>query len=242
MRAIAWFSCGVSSAIAAEEALKKYGSDAVVAYCNTMSTEHPDNARFMADVEAWLGVQVVRIQSEKYASVDQVFVERRYMAGTAGALCTVEMKKLPRFAFQRADDIHIFGFTAEEGPRIERLTATNPELHLDWILRDLGLRKSDCLERIQAAGIALPAMYRLGYDHNNCLGCVKATSPAYWNRIRHDFPDVFQRRVEQSRAIGARLVRIQGRRAFLDELQPQHQESFLENLSCGPECADHRSE
>lgn len=236
MRAVAWFSCGAASTVAAKEAIEKYGANARVVYCDTMATEHPDNARFMADCEMWFGQPVERIRSERYATVDAVFEGTRYMAGIAGARCTVEMKKIPRFAYEEPTDVHIFGLTADEPGRIKRMVAGNPELQFDWILRDGGITKAECLDRLTVAGIALPAMYRLGYDHNNCLGCVKATSPRYWNSIRRDFPEVFARRADQSRRLGARLTRLAGKRIFLDELPIDANDLFVEDLSCGPEC------
>ncbi len=36
-------------------------------------------------------------------------------------------------------------------------------------------------------------MYDLGYPNNNCIGCVKG-GMGYWNKIRKDFPEVFQKR------------------------------------------------
>jgi hypothetical protein len=200
-----------------------------------MKSEHPDNARFLADVERWLGV-TVRILSGKYETVDETFMKERYMSGIAGAKCTVEMKKKPRFAFQHADDVHIFGFTADEPKRIKQFVHNNHELHLDWILRDHGITKAECLRMINHAGIALPEMYLLGYNNNNCPGCVKSQSPAYWNSIRRDFPEVFARRVKQSRELGVKLVRLKGIRIYLDELPPDDAEVVEENLSCGPEC------
>lgn len=237
IRVVVWFSCGASSAVAAKMALVKYPRERVeVVYCDVMATEHPDNERFLKDCERWLGIEVQRIRSERYATVDDVFEKRRYMAGISGALCTVEMKKMPRHEFQRPDDIHVFGLTVDELPRIRRMAHVNVELTCDWILRDLGISKAQCLSELRAAGIDLPAMYRLGYEHNNCLGCVKATSPRYWNAIRRDFPEVFARRSTQSRTIGVKLARLAGRRVFLDELPADAQESFLEDLACGPEC------
>lgn len=235
-RVIAWFSCGAASAVAAKEAIEKYGASACVVYCDTMASEHPDNERFLRDCEAWFGMPVKRVRSEKYATVDEVFERTRYMSGIAGARCTVEMKKIPRFAFQRADDIHVFGLTADELPRIGRLERSNPELLCDWILRDRGITKAETLRRVRAADIELPAMYRLGYDHNNCIGCVKATSPKYWDQIRRDFPVVFQRRAEQSRAIGARLARVKGVRVFIDEVPKGTKELVFDDMSCGPDC------
>lgn len=236
MRTVAWFSCGAASAVAAKEAIEKYGGDVSVVYCDTSASEHPDNERFMRECEAWFGMKVERIRSESFETVDEVFERTRYMSGIAGARCTVEMKKVPRFAFQRGDDVHVFGLTADELPRIERLTRANPELTCDWILRDLGITKAETLRRVQAAGIVLPAMYRMGYDHNNCIGCVKATSPKYWDMVRRDFPEIFSRRAGQSRRIGVRLARVNGVRVFIDEVPRDTQESLLDDMTCGPEC------
>jgi len=241
-RVVAWFSCGAASAVAAKLAVEKYGDRAVVVYCDTMASEHPDNIRFLADVEQWLGRSVVKIRSEFFASVDEVFEGTRYMAGINGARCTTEMKKVPRFKFQRPDDIHVFGMTAEEPQRIANLEANNPELAFDWILRDYGIAKDMCFARLLRAGIVLPTMYELGYRNNNCIGCVKATSARYWQMIRRDFPDVFERRARQSRELGVRLTRVRGVRVFIDEIPADYMAPEpLENISCGPECGGNQS-
>jgi 3'-phosphoadenosine 5'-phosphosulfate sulfotransferase (PAPS reductase)/FAD synthetase len=237
-RRVVWFSCGAASAVVAKLTVQK-DPEALVVYCDTGRSEHPDNARFKADVEKWIGKTVTVIASEKYKTVDEVFEKRRYMSGVKGALCTTEMKKIPRLSFQQADDIHFFGFTADEKGRIERFKAGNPELYLEWPLLDAGIVKEECYRRIREAGIKMPAMYVLGYKNNNCIGCVKAGSHTYWAKIRRDFPDVFARRCAQSREIGARLIRVDGERAFLDQLPKDERDLFSdqeENISCGPEC------
>ena len=70
---------------------------------------------------------------------------------------------------------------------------------------------------------------------------MKATSPAYWSKVRKFFPAVFKLRCKQSREIGARLLRYKGVRVFLDELPldadlPLKFLTVEENVSCGPEC------
>ena len=102
--------------------------------------------------------------------------------------------------------------------RIDRFESSNPDMLLEWVLRDQAVDKDECLRRVRDAGIVQHEMYRLGYRNANCLGCVKATSAAYWMRVRTDFPGVFARRVAQSRELGVRLARWQGERVFLDEL------------------------
>lgn len=237
MRRVVWYSCGAASAVAAKLIIDRYGSEEVdVVHCNTMRNEHPDNERFTVDVEKWIGKRVSVIESTKFSTVEDVFSSRRYMSGRKGAPCTVELKKKPRFAYQHPDDIHIFGFTVDEKKRALRFAEDNHELNLEWPLIDAGVPKSRCLEMIAEAGIDIPAMYRLGYSNNNCLGCVKATSPHYWNAIRRDFPEVFERRAVQSRGIGCRLARLKGKRIFLDELPASATEVVEEDLSCGPQC------
>ena len=232
-RVLAWFSCGAASAVAAKLALAEYGDACTVVYCDTMATEHPDNRRFFDDCERWFGRTITVIRSEKYATIDDVFERTRYMAGIGGARCTTELKKLPREAFQRETDTHAFGFTSDEQKRATAFEERNPALHVVWPLIERGVSKADCYDYLAAAGIALPKLYALGFDHNNCIGCVKATSPGYWNRVRRHFPDVFNRRATQSRAIGARLVRVKGERVFLDVLPPDA-DGPDDDIECGP--------
>jgi hypothetical protein len=236
-RVVAWFSCGAASAVAAKMALDKFGPGVEVVYCDTSRNEHPDNARFMADVERWLGVKVSFLSSEKFKTVEEVFAKQRYMAGPHGAPCTVALKKVPRFKWQRADDIHVFGYTVDEERRIKNFEKNNPDMVLSWVLRDGGITKQMCYRVLTKAEIALPAMYLLGYKNNNCLGCVKATSPGYWAKIKRDFPQVYADRVTQSRDIGTRLVEFKGKRIFLDELPDGDYGRYkAEDISCGPEC------
>lgn len=235
MRHLIWFSCGAASAVAAKLGTDAYGSRCEVVYCDTMASEHRDNRRFFEDVQRWIDRPITVIQSAKYATIDDVFERTKYMSGLAGARCTTELKKLPREAFQHPDDVHVFGYTAEEAKRAEDFENRNPSLKVDWILIERNITKDRCLSELRSAGIALPAMYALGFEHNNCLGCVKSSSPGYWNRVRRVFPDVFERRARQSKAINARLVRVKGERVFLDQLPPD-EDAPDDAIECGPVC------
>ena len=218
------------------------GQEVLVVHCDTLASEHPDNARFKSDVERWIGQSIVTIRSDVYKDIDDVFVRRRYMAGVAGAICTTQLKRAPREAFQRPTDLHVFGFTSDESKRANAFEDRNPTLAVDHLLIELGIDKQRCLDMLTEAGIALPAMYGLGFDHNNCIGCVKSASAGYWNRTRRLFPEVFARRAHQSRLIGARLVKVKGKRIFLDEL-PEDAYAPDDDIECGPVChVPHHSE
>jgi len=213
-RTLSWFSCGAASAVAT-----KLRPDAIPVYCET-GAEHEGNADFLMACEAWFGRCVTRIHSDKYADTWDVWEKRKYLAGIAGAVCTVEMKVSPRLVFQRPTDIHVFGYTAD-GPDIERarrLRANYPELRIETPLIDRGLNKAACIEMVARAGLPVPAMYALGFQNNNCIPCVKATSPAYWALVRKHFPEKFGRMARLARELDVRLCRIGDERAFIDEI------------------------
>jgi hypothetical protein len=237
-RILCWFSCGAPSAVASKICLEEFGKDRVlVVNCDTKPSEHPDNYRFFNEVQEWLGVKVVELRNEKFADVDATF--KTYMAGIRGAVCTTELKKIPRLKFAQPDDVNVFGFTVGEKKRVREFEQRNPDMLLKWPLVEQNITRAECVRRINAAGIVQPEMYRLGFDNNNCPGCVKASSPWYWDMVRTHFPEVFKRRCEQSRAIGCRLVEIHHHeRIFLDELPagPFKHRAKKEHMSCGPEC------
>lgn len=240
-RVVVWFSCGAASAVAAKMASDIHGgpgSNLHVVYCDTLAEEHRDNIRFLRQVERWIKHPIEIIKSAKYASVEDVWEKRRYMAGPAGAPCTLEMKKIPRHDYQLPNDLHIFGLTADESDRIADYEANNKDLELEWPLRDYGITKEGCYQILRYEDIEIPAMYKLGFKNNNCIGCVKSTSPTYWNRVREHFPAVFEARALQSRRIGCKLVQIyQKKRIFLDELPVGYKGGKPEeDVDCGVIC------
>jgi hypothetical protein len=215
-RVVVWFSCGAASAVAAKLVLADC-PEAVLAYCET-NAEHPDNERFMADCEAWLGKSVTRLSSAEYVDTWHVWEDRRYLAGIAGAPCTGALKKAPRIAFQKCGDIHVFGYTSDENDRAALFCRNNPDLIAQFPLIRRGINKEACLAMLEGAGIALPIMYALGFHNNNCIPCPKATSPNYWAAMRTHFPAEFDRMAKLSRELGARLARVNDERVFIDEI------------------------
>lgn len=189
-RHIVWFSCGAASAVTAKLVLEA-NPEAIIARI-IVDNEHEDNHRFAKDCEQWFGKPVVELRSKKYKDCWEVWEKRRYLNGPKGALCTTEMKKKVRQEFEDLTDTQYFGYTKDEGARAERFMQTNPEITCRFPLLERGIDKHECYQRIIGAGLELPAMYRLGYNNANCVGCVKGGA-GYWNKIRVDFPHVFER-------------------------------------------------
>lgn len=219
-RVVVWFSAGAASAVAAKLTLAKYPREQVTIARIVIPTEHEDNERFAYDCTRWFNHPIVETSSKRYTDPWDVYTQRRFLNGPKGALCTTELKKMVRHEFQRADDIQVFGYTSEEQERVDRFRAENFEVSLETPLIDNHLRKADCLSMISRAGIDLPAMYKLGYRNNNCIGCVKG-GMGYWNKIRVDFPDVFARMVKIEREINHSCIHTNDGPVFLDELDPK---------------------
>lgn len=217
-RTLCWFSCGAASAVATKMTLKE-NPEAVPVYCET-GGEHEDNLRFIEDCQRWFGKEVLRLRSTEYEDVWDVWEKTRWLAGINGARCTTELKVVPRLAFQRPTDIHVFGYTADNSDvdRATRLRENYPELTIKTPLIDTGLKKDAVLAMVMSAGIKLPEPYLLGFHNNNCKTCVKATSANYWALVRKSYPKEFERMAKLSRELNVRLCRIESVRSFIDEI------------------------
>ena len=242
MKIAVWFSCGAASAAALKLTVDKYGVDNVYAVNNPVIEEHHDNKRFAEDVANWVGIDIQYAINSNYplASVVDVFDRRKGMAFPHGAPCTVELKKRARQEWEKSNpvDWHVLGFTVDERNRHDRFVMTERDNVLP-ILIDANMTKNDCADMIRAAGIKLPEIYGRGFPNANCIGCVKATSPTYWNLVRQEFPEVFDQRAEQSRRLGAKLVRVKNERIFLDELDPKVKGRPLKTMpDCGLFCEE----
>lgn len=237
-RIICWFSCGAASAVATKMTLAQKTDDqeVVIAYCKVQE-EHPDNERFLKECESWFGQEIVILQHEHYkGSIYNVF-ENNYMRTPGGSPCTRALKKQVRQKFQRDDDIHMFGYTVEEEERANKFIDANNEIETYWPLIDGQVAKGECLAMIERAGIDLPEMYKLGYEHNNCVGCVKG-GMGYWNKIRKDFPEAFKRMADFEKRKGYTVLKnSDGTPLFFHDLDPKRGRLADEpKIECGIFC------
>jgi hypothetical protein len=239
-RIVCRFSCGTASAVATKLALAKFPRDRVVITYSDPGSEHPDNVRFREDCERWFDHPVTVLRSSEYRDTWEVFEKERFLVGHQGAKCTGVLKRAPTYDFARSGDILVFGYTVEEKARADQFRRQNFEQPLLTPLIEAGLKKADCHAIVSRAGIKLPAMYLLGYRNNNCIGCVKG-GMGYWNMIRRDFPDVFERMAALQRDLGPGSFfwreRDTGERISLDALDPRRGNHDDEpNIDCSLLC------
>ena len=237
-----WFSCGAASAVAAKKTLELYGDNNRVRVVNNpIKEEHQDNQRFLKDVEKWLNVDIEFAINPKFPdqSCKTVWDTRQFMSGPIGAPCTLHLKKNARQVWEHKNnsDFIVLGFTSDEKKRAKRFSE-NQKQNLLPVLINENITKQDCFDILSQEKIKLPKIYSFGFPNANCIGCVKATSPTYWNLVRKTFPKVFEDRAKQSKQIGARLVRHKGERIFLSDLPLDAKGRDLKNydFECGIFC------
>lgn len=212
---VCWISAGVSSFIAGY--LEKETIDKFL-YID-IDDQHPDSMRFINDCERVLEKEIEILKSP-YGSVENTIKTARVIRLQGGfAPCTNWLKKRVRkeweYEYKDYELTYVWGMDIDEKDRAERLENTMTNFNHCFPLIDRGLSKQDTHGICDRLGVKRPIMYDLGYNNNNCIGCIKG-GMGYWNKIRVDFPDVFESRARLEREIGHSILK----ECYLDELEP----------------------
>lgn len=225
---VSCFSAGVSSAIATKMMIDKI--DHII--YQHVDDQHSDTLRFLKDCEKWFGKEI-EIQRSPYGNVENVCLAKRYVRGPHGAPCTQILKRRLREEWEVKHKFfefidYVWGMDNSETKRALRLTENMNQNEHIFPLIEKAIDKNVAHGILKSAGIKRPKMYDLGYQNNNCVGCVKG-GMGYWNKIRTDFPIVFNRRALMERKIGGTCIK----GIYLDELDP---DSGRKVNSIIPEC------
>lgn len=208
MKTIGWISGGASSLLAC--LLAKRDIDMFV-YID-IPDQHEDTYRFLKDAEKLLDREIITLRNGM--SVEEICYRFPYFKNVYGfAKCSEVLKKRVRKDFEKkiGETRNVWGFDANEKKRINRTKELQPDDLFP--LYEANLKKSDVHFILKEKGIKLPWMYEK-YKNNNCIGCIMG-GKGYWNQIREDFPEVFQRRSAMERKIGASIIN----GTYLDELK-----------------------
>lgn len=216
---VVWISAGISSFIAGW--LVRDSVDEWI-YID-VKDQHPDSIRFIHDCESLIGKEIQILRSEKYEDVADVVRKTGMINSPWGASCTGMLKKAVRKKWEQeqyskgvSDFTYVWGMDFNERNRKESIIKNFPEFSHEFPLIDKMLSKEDCHALANRIGLKRPLMYEMGYNNNNCIGCVKG-GMGYWNRIRKDFPEVFESRAKLEREVGHSCLN----GTFLDELDPE---------------------
>jgi hypothetical protein len=211
---VSWFSAGVSSAVATKLEISRV--DRII-YTH-IDDQHPDTMRFIKDCEKWFGKPVEVMQSP-LRCVNNALLSAAYVNGPHGSPCTRLLKRRVRKEWEKGQKnlTYLWGMDSGEWNRCERLMSAMPDQCHLFPLHDRRMGKQEAHEILKASGIKRPAMYDLGYNNNNCIGCVKG-GKKYWARVRRDFPAIFEERAKVERVIGGTCIK----EMYLDELPAEY--------------------
>lgn len=211
---VCWISAGVSSFIAG------YLAENVDEFIYIdIENQHPDSMRFIKDCEKALG-KPIQILESPLRNVENAIKQAGFInRPVVGAYCTKFLKKRVRkeweYEHRDYDITYVWGLDFSERNMADRLLESMPQFEHEFPLIDKMLSKSDAHGILDNLGIKRPLMYDLGYSNNNCIGCVKG-GMGYWNKIRVDFPEVFDRMAKLEREVGHSCIN----GVYLDELDP----------------------
>lgn len=220
-KTISWFSAGVSSAVATKLLIDEIDQ---IIYTH-IEDQHPDTLRFVKECEAWFG-KPVEIMQSPYKNVENALLGASFINSPYGAPCTNILKKRVRIEWEAKNEFfcwldYVWGMDVDEADRCQGLEESMPNQKHIFPLVERGISKEKAHQILKASGIKRPVMYDLGYQNNNCIGCVKG-GMAYHNKIRRDFPEVFKKRAKMERKVGASCIHTDKEgRVFLDELDPE---------------------
>jgi hypothetical protein len=207
VKVVAWFSAGVSSAIATKLALAQY-PDLEIVYID-IEDQHRDSLRFVADCEKWFERKITILKSP-YRNVENVIRQFKYINGPQGARCTMILKKRVRQEWEMVNrpTHYVWGMDSSkrERERAERLVEGMKNYIHIFPLIENNISKEQAHKMLSDYGIRRPITYDLGLPNNNCIPCVKG-GMGYWQKIKELFPEKFNRMVELEELVGASCMK-----------------------------------
>ena len=190
---IAWWSGGITSAVACYWALQTF-KNVVVAMLDTKGNEDDDTYRFLKDCEKLYGQKIKIWSNPNYNSIWEVWDKYSSLCAAHGAICSTELKREVREMYQDLT-VHwgqVFGFEYEKS-QIKRhfnMRRNYPEINVISPLIDMKWDKPECKAFFRHRDIEIPMGYQWGYENNNCLksGCTRG-GIGYWQKRNRQCPE-----------------------------------------------------
>jgi hypothetical protein len=221
MRYIVSLSGGISSAVAADRAIQRYGRRKVTLWFADTLAEDEDLYRFIEDCMHRWGGKLYRFEDGR--TPEQVAEDKRIIPNQKIAPCTHILKIEPfkRWLWRVPKNVTvILGYNWSEIRRIEKrqhwhkyngkwrppagYQAEIPGVYEDYPLLWHPVMH-DPFAEVKSWGIEIPRLYKLGFDHNNCGGVCFRQSIADWMLARDFLADNFNGKVAWESAMQERF-------------------------------------
>jgi 3'-phosphoadenosine 5'-phosphosulfate sulfotransferase (PAPS reductase)/FAD synthetase len=195
MNHIVSLSGGVSSAVAANRVIERYGKEKVLLWFADTSWEDEDLYRFLDDLQSYWGMTAFYYQEGRNPL--QVAQDEHIIPNQRLAPCTFRLKIQPfvRYLATQPKPVTIhLGLDWTETHRMDAPRKRYEELEgvlVDFPLMWEPIETRSYHEIVRSWGIEIPRLYTMGFPHNNCGGrCVKQ-GVAEWKRLRRFMPERF---------------------------------------------------
>lgn len=193
MKHVVMLSGGGSSWATARRVVQRHGRCNVTLLFADTRAEDDDLYRFLADVEDDLGIGITWVQDGR--SPWDVFDAEHIIGNTRVAICSRVLKVEPcrRWLAANADpsDTTLYmGIGWWESHRLPAIVRNWSPFPVEAPLCDPPYPDKPQIAREMAeAGIREPALYRAGFEHNNCAGgCVRG-GQAQWAHLLKVYPE-----------------------------------------------------
>jgi hypothetical protein len=191
MKYIVMLSGGLTSFEALRRTLEKHGKENTRAIFADTSSEDPDLYRFLHDQERYFGIVIERTKDGR--TPWDVMKDEGYITLQGKAPCSNVLKRERiecELRYISGTYTRVFGYEWSEIDRMERLaTAVAPDPVWFPLNEPPYVDKCHIAAFLEKIGIAVPYLYTLGFDHNNCSAlCVKA-GQAHWAKVYFTLPE-----------------------------------------------------
>ena len=167
-----------------------------VLYFNDTRWEHPDLYRYIYAVREYLGL--VLVEDNDGRSPADVARDQHMLPNNRTPFCSriLKAERLQRYA--KPGDTIFFGIGSHEIHRAARIRAIYTPLGIDtrFPLIERGLDSGGARSIMDKTGIHRPALYSLGFEHNNCGGGCVRQGARQWRHLLRVAPEVFAEREE----------------------------------------------
>ncbi len=237
-------SGGLTSFWALKRCLDLKGKANTRAYFADTNSEDPDLYRFLDAQERYFGITIERLKDGR--TPWDVMKDERYITLQGMAPCSNLLKRVPiereiARTYPQGTYTRVFGYEWSEIDRMDRLAAAVAPDPVWFPLNEPPyVDKCHIAAFLDTIGIAVPQLYTLGFDHNNCSAlCVKA-GQAHWAMVYFTLPERYAyaeaKEEEVRQHLGKDVSILKDRRG--GRTRPMTLRAFRERLEANPDDYD----
>lgn len=186
---VVMFSGGVGSWATAKRVAERHGTDGLTLLFADTKMEDPDLYRFLDEAAANVGGDLVKIEDGR--DVWDVFFDVRFLGNSRVDPCSRILKRELMKTWMRENrdpettTIYL-GIDWTESHRMDRAAQNHAPFRVEAPMCEAPhLTKPEVFDWLTREGIEVPALYKLGFHHNNCGGfCVKSGQAQFENLLR----------------------------------------------------------